>query len=73
MTGRFHLEGETTVADAETLFIKGGGGTGSKLVGSGALKAAYVKFDADAMIEKELEIGNAATAGILTVLQRPYC
>ena len=65
-TGRFHLEGETTVADAETLFIEGGSGS---LVGSGALKAAYLKFDAEATIEKELEIGNAATAGILTVMQ----
>ena len=44
-SGRFHLEGETTVADAETLFIEGGSGS---LVGSGALKAAYLKFDAEA-------------------------
>ena len=28
--GRFQLDGETTVADAETLFIKGGGSDGVK-------------------------------------------
>ena len=65
-SGVFHLEGETTVADAETLFIKGGAGV---LVGSGALKAANVQFDAAATIKKELEIGNATTDGVLDVVQ----
>ena len=68
----FHLEGETTVADADTLFIKRTDAL-SVLSGSGALKAAYVQFSemgsplsaGTTTIEKELEIGNATTAGVL--------
>ena len=68
----FRLDGETTVADADTLFIRRTDPQ-SVLSGSDALKAAYVHFSemnnpgaaTTVTIEKELEIGNATTAGIL--------
>ncbi len=66
----FRLDGETTVADADTLFIEGTDALGV-LSGSDALKAAYVQFNntGPATIEKELEIGNATTAGVLDLPQ----
>ena len=70
----FRLDGETTVADADTLFI-GGSDAQSVLSGSGALKAAYMQFNhtgSGLMIEtikKGLEIGNATTAGVLDLPQ----
>ena len=80
--GEFGLGGETTVADADTLFIVDRStadqdGERSVLSGSGALKAAYVQFSRTGVpvaegfitIEKELEIGNATTAGVLELPQ----
>ncbi len=66
----FRLDGETTVADADTLFIEGIDPLGV-LSGSDALKAAYVRFNntGPATIEKELEIGNATMAGVLDLTQ----
>ena len=69
-TDTLRLDGETTVAEADTLKILGSDPLGV-LSGSDALKAAYVWFNntGPATIEKELVIGNATTAGVLDLEQ----
>ncbi len=70
-TGTLVIDGETTIADVDTLFISGAG-TGSVAgAGSEALKAVTVVYDntGGATVAKTLEIGNAVTAGVLDVQQ----